>query len=298
MAAGADIRWGYCYNYWLTGALENVMNNTGICLVVMAVGVLALAGCSRESADWKSASAADTSEAYQQFLQQYPRSAESAQAQARIKQIADDHDWQAAAALDTRDAYEQFVAQHADSKWAQEARIRLENFAQSGVAHGSAAAASASAASAAASNAAANGAAAAAAGAPVVASAPAASASASAPVNPSPAAAATPASKPPSTAPSSSKVSAHAANVASTAKRGHFAQLGAFHTKQRAEAAWKKLAAKYPTELKALKPHVVAGNSKNGTVYKLRVSMESSSDARSLCATMKKHAQACMPVTA
>jgi hypothetical protein len=284
------------------------MNNTGICLALMAAGVLALAGCSRESADWKAASAADTTEAYQQFLQQYPKSAESAQAQARIKQIADDHDWQAAAAADTRDAYEQFVTQHADSKWAQEARIRIENFAQSGVAHGSTAAASAasaagaSAAGVAAGNAAANDAAAAAVpgqgSAPMVAGAPAAAAAA-APVSPSPGATGPlPATSP---AAPSSKMSAHAAKVASAATRatrGHFAQLGAFHSKERAEAAWKKLAARYPTELKSLKPHVVAGNSKHGAVYKLRVSVASSSDARNLCATMKKHAQACVPVTA
>jgi cell division septation protein DedD len=226
------------------------MNNTGIYLLVVAVGALALAGCSRESADWKSASAADTTEAYQQFLQQYPKSAESAQAQTRIKQIADDRDWQAAAAADTRDAYEQFVAQHADSKWAQEARIRIENFAQSGAAHGSTAAAAATSA-------------------------------------------ASVAAAPPATATGSSS-----AKVASSGKRGHFAQLGAFHSKERAEAAWKKLAAKYPTELKSLKPHVVAGTSKNGPVYKLRVGMASREDARSLCATLKKHAQACVPVTA
>jgi cell division septation protein DedD len=254
------------------------MNNTGIYLVVMAVGALALAGCSRESADWKSASAADTTEAYQQFLQQYPKSAESAQAQTRIKQIADDRDWQAAAAADTRDAYEQFVTQHADSKWAQEARIRIENFAQSGASHGSAAAAavaatSVAAASGPATSAAANGAPVAGTAAPAPTAAPAAAA-------PAP------------------KASGSSAKVASSGKRGHFAQLGAFHSKERAEAAWKKLAARYPTELKSLKPHVVAGTSKNGPVYKLRVGMASSSDARSLCVTLKKHAQACVPVTA
>jgi outer membrane murein-binding lipoprotein Lpp len=112
------------------------MRNTGICLMAIVLGTLALAGCSRESADWKSASAADTAEAYQQFLQQHPKSANAAQAQARIQQIADDRDWQAAAAADTRDAYQQFLAQHADSKWAQEARIRIENFAQAGASGG------------------------------------------------------------------------------------------------------------------------------------------------------------------
>ncbi|MGC2459599.1 MAG: hypothetical protein WA446_01275, partial [Steroidobacteraceae bacterium] len=102
--------------------------------MAIVLGTLALAGCNRERADWKSANAADTAEAYQQFLQQHPKSANAVQAQARLQQIAADRDWQAAAAADTRDAYEQFVAQHADSKWAQEARIRIENFAQSGAA--------------------------------------------------------------------------------------------------------------------------------------------------------------------
>ena len=108
------------------------MRNTGICLVAIILGTLGLAGCSHESSDWKSASAADTAEAYQQFLQQHPTSANATQAQTRIKQLAEDHDWQTAAAADSRDAYQQFIAQHADSKWAQEARIRIENFAQSG----------------------------------------------------------------------------------------------------------------------------------------------------------------------
>jgi cell division septation protein DedD len=99
---------------------------------ITLVLVLAVAGCSHEGADWKAASGADTSEAYQQFLQQHPNSANAAQARTRIQQLQEDRDWQAAGAADTRDAYEQFLAQHPDSKWAQEARIRIENFAQSG----------------------------------------------------------------------------------------------------------------------------------------------------------------------
>src|ERR1700684_810943 len=110
------------------------MRNTRICLAAIILGTLARAGGSRENADWKSATAADTTEAYQQFLQQHPKSANAAQAQTRIQQIAEDRDWQGAAAADTRDAYRQFIAAHADSKWAQEARIRIENFAQSGAA--------------------------------------------------------------------------------------------------------------------------------------------------------------------
>jgi hypothetical protein len=233
------------------------MRNTGICLMAIALGTLALAGCSHESADWKSASTADTAEAYQQFLQQHPKSANAAQAQARIQQIADDHDWQAAAAADTRDAYEQFLAQHADSKWAQEARIRIENFAQSGASGSKVASA--------------NGAA--------------------------PAGAATTASQAATAAPAAAGIKGASAEVASP-KHGHFVQLGAYHSKARAESEWKLLSAKYPSELKSLKPHYVAGKSKNGPVYKLRVSVPSATDATGLCARLKKHSQVCVPVTA
>jgi cell division septation protein DedD len=234
------------------------MRNTGICLVAIVLGTLALAGCSRESADWKSATAADTAEAYQQFLQQHPKSVNAAQAQARMQQIADDRDWQAAAAADTRDAYQQFIAQHPDSKWAQEARIRIENFAQSNPAGGKPASA-----------------------------APGPAASAAGP--PPTAQSVTP---PPMTAVGTS------APGASAAEHGHFVQLGAFHSKARAESEWKALSAKYPDELKSLKPHFVPGKSKSGPVYKLRVGVHSASDATGLCAKLKKHSQVCVPVTA
>jgi hypothetical protein len=103
----------------------------GLRAIILGLALCA-AGCSHEGADWKAASSADTSEAYQQFLQQHPNSANAVQARTRIQQLLEDRDWQAAGAADTRDAYEQFVASHPDSKWAQEARIRIENFAQSG----------------------------------------------------------------------------------------------------------------------------------------------------------------------
>jgi hypothetical protein len=105
----------------------------------MGVALIALAGCSRqEAADWKQATLADSSEAYQLFLQQHPHSAEASQAQARVTQLAEQRDWQVASAADTRDSYQLFLKQHPDSKWTQEARIRIENFAQAGVSGGAA----------------------------------------------------------------------------------------------------------------------------------------------------------------
>jgi len=219
------------------------MRNTGICLVAIVLGTLALAGCSHESADWKSATTADTAAAYQQFLQQHPKSAQAAQAQARLAQIADDRDWQAAAAADTRDAYGQYLAQHADGKWAQEARIRIENFAQAGASGGSTATVTAA--------------------------------------SPSPAPA-TIVARPRAPAAAASSNSASASEHGEHGEHGHFVQLGAFHSKARAESEWKKLSSRYPSELKSLKPHYVAGKSKSGPVYKLRVGMSSDSDARGL----------------
>jgi len=241
--------------------------------MAIVLGALALAGCSRESADWKSATAADTAEAYQQFLQQHPKSANVAQAQTRIAQIGDDRDWQAAAAADTRDAYGQYLAQHAEGKWAQEARIRIENFAQGGTSAG-------------------NPAAGANAGAAISASGPAAPAQ---PATSAPGSSTSPKSYL-APSPPSAHASAPGSSVASSGEHGHFVQLGAFHSRARAESEWKKISARYPSELKSLKPHYVAAKSKGGEVYKLRTRVSSLADARGLCAALKKHAQVCVPV--
>jgi cell division septation protein DedD len=231
-------------------------------LIATILGALLLSACSRESADWKSASTADTAEAYQQFLTQHPKAANAPAAQARLKALSEDHDWQVAAAADTRAAYEQFIAAHTDSKWAQEARIRIENFAQNGTSSTT--------------------------GSPE----PAATAS-TAPV---------PAKSAAAKSAAASKV-ASASAKSSTAKsgaaaHGNFVQLGAFSSKERAQSEWKTLAARFPTELKSLKPDYVQGTSKHGTVYRLRVPVSSVAAGKGLCGTLKKHSQLCVPVTA
>ena len=118
------------------------MTMTSIGTGAAVLSLMLLAGCSHESADWKSAATANTTEAYQHFLGQYPKSANAPQAHARILQLQQEHDWQVATAADSRAGYERFLSQHPDSPNAQEARIRLENFAQAGtpVAAGAAAA--------------------------------------------------------------------------------------------------------------------------------------------------------------
>ncbi len=250
------------------------MGIRGISCAAIAVGALALAGCSHESADWKSAAAANTTEAYRQFLQQHPNGADAPQARARIQQLEEDRDWQAAAAADTRDAYQQFVAQHPESKWSQEARIRIENFAQTGVTPGAAAAAASSAATAG------------------PAGANAAAAAAAAPRTPAKSAPGSTAAR------ASAAVRPPAGKQAAAAAPSNLVQLGAFRSRQRAQTEWRRLSARFPSEFKSLQPRYVPGTYRGQRVYRLQVAVSSAASARGLCATLKKHSLACVPVTA
>jgi len=123
------------------------MNLVRACVILMSGALLAAAsGCSHESRDWHSAQAANTTEAFEEFITQHPKSARAADAQARIAQLTEERDWQRASTTDTADAYRQFLAQHPQGKSAPEARIRMENFGLGGTAAPASGAASPSAA--------------------------------------------------------------------------------------------------------------------------------------------------------
>jgi hypothetical protein len=208
-------------------------------------------------------------------LQQYPHSREATEAQARVKQLTEERDWQNAVAVNTRDAYQQFTTQHPDSKYGQEAKIRLENFAQADL--GAAATANASV---------------------------------STPTGPSAASSPAPAAEASETAslPSSSVHKPKTAQLAATkrvsrvsdarsAAKSQWVQLGAFGSKSRAESHWRQLAARF-SALKTLHPRYVAVRSRQHHVYRLEVRVLSSAAASGLCATLKRHAQACLRVNA
>ena len=95
-------------------------------MLVVAPG--GLVACSREQQDWRSAEAADSVEAYSEFLKDHPDSELVRQARARLTQVSEDRAWTQAGTADTVDAYKQFLAQYPNGKWAQEAHIRVENF--------------------------------------------------------------------------------------------------------------------------------------------------------------------------
>lgn len=245
-------------------------------MLTSAIAALIVAGCSHEAADWKSATLANTSEAYQSFLQQYPHSREATEAQARVKQLTEERDWQNAVAANTRDAYQQFTTQHPDSKYGQEAKIRIENFAQADL--GAAATANAGVSTPPGPS-------------PSGASSPAPAAEASETASlPSPSV------HKPKTAQLAAKHVSRVSDARAVAK-SQWVQLGAFGSKSRAESHWRQLAARF-SALKALHPRYVAVRSRQHHVYRLEVRVSSSAAASGLCATLKRHAQACLRVNA
>jgi cell division protein FtsN len=283
--------------------------------VLPMVVILALAGCSRERIDWKSAEAADTQEGYNHFLQRHPDSALATQARTRIAQLAEDKDWQRASAADTADAYQQFLAQHASGKWAEEARIRIENFSldanpsPSQVLRADSAAAVSTPADGTAS-----------------VPRPVADAATSkvAPETPPPSSAAPPPPGPPSkpapVAQSSSRVPAASATpheesasrpkattttgpaskpVTTTSSESSTAfgiQLGAFSTQAKALSEWKRLQTNYDIELHGLFAHAVPVQVTSGTLFRLQAPVGDESRARSICASLTKHSQPCVVV--
>lgn len=242
-------------------------------VVLAAIACGLLAGCSREQQDWKSAQAADTVEAYGDFIAKHGDSDLAAQARARSAQLVEERDWQRISTADTLEGYQQFVAQHPNGKWTSEARIRIENFTLAGDAP--AAAPSDGAATPPGEDATA---AVSPDSPPGVRDAvqPGEQATAAKPVVPKPAS--KPASKP-------------------AAASGKFAvQLGAFSSEAKANESWQAARTKFPRELGALQSHVAKSKTSAGQLYRLQASVADEARARSLCATLKTRGQACVVV--
>jgi cell division septation protein DedD len=239
------------------------MRKSQIALIVLLTTVtFTIAGCSHVGEDWKAAQAADSTEAYQDFLRQHPDSEYGVAAQERVRQLAEDRDWQQAAKTDTLDAYQQFVAVHADGKWAQEARVRIENFQLNAGGQSAPSAPGADAVPAAA----------------IVATAQASK----------------PAAKP------ESKGATQNDSAANTGKSSgkHYVQLGAYRSKASAESAWQQVSGRFPTQLKSLHPHYATATGTSAkSLVRLQVPLPSSQRAHDLCAELKKQSQACITIS-
>src|SRR5260370_18561532 len=107
-------------------SMKIIMNKAviGLCFALL----LGVSGCSRQQSDWEKTRAANTTDAYEQFIRKYPNGEFTAQAQARVKELYEERDWQKARDIDTQEPYQEFLKQYPEGKWTEEARIRVENF--------------------------------------------------------------------------------------------------------------------------------------------------------------------------
>jgi cell division septation protein DedD len=243
---------------------------------LLAAG-LALAACSTEQQDWRSAEAADTTEAYGRFLEQHPDSELARQARARMEQLAEERDWQRTRSDGTLGAYREFLTHYPSGRYSQEARIRIESAALGSIPRIAPQTPESQAAPpsgvkllqlAAAGRA------------PPAESAPAPQPPPSAPLPES----AAPAPPPPPPAP------------ADPVAAGYAVQLGAFGTQASADREWQRLQTRFAGQLAGLTPRVVAADTSVGGVYRLQVAAAGERQARALCDSLKQQSQSCMPV--
>ena len=253
-----------------------------ITLVLCAMLLFGLSGCSRQQSDWQKTRETNTAESYEQFLKKYPSGEFTAQAQARVKELYEERDWQKARDADTPDAYQAFLKDHPEGKWTEEARIRVENFtlAQTpgpGAAPGSPDSGAAPAASAAA---------------PGSAKPASTKPGSTKPAGGAPGGTA-PAPKPAVTPP----VAAAPAPAPKASSGSYGVQLGAFKSgSAAADRRWARLQKQYPKLLAGLASNVVPKKTATGTLYRLQAVGVTERQARAICKTLKAKSQPCLIV--
>jgi cell division septation protein DedD len=249
-------------------------------IALIAVLATLAAGCSREQQDWRSAEAADTSEAYGRFVEQHPASELATQARARLAQLAEERDWTQAGILASADAYRAFLAQHPSGKWSEEARIRIEAFALGSaprlapptrVQPG---------------------------GAPQGPSGVRALqlATATAPPTVHEAAAVPKVAQLIRAEPAEPAPERDRSTAAGTRGNSYGVQLGAFGSEASADREWRRLQGRFGAQLGGLSPRIVAASDTSGQLYRLQAPAAGEAQARALCDSLRERSQPCVPV--
>ncbi len=257
-----------------------------------------LTACSREQQDWRAAEGADTSEAWERFIEQYPQSELGPQARARLAQLVEERDWQRADKAATIEAYRGFLVAHPEGRRAEEARIRIEAFSLGSAPRTAPQSPQEAASSTAATRVRAlhlatwdeQPAARQAESARAAQSAEAAGQS----DGPDVAAASEvttrlltaqpgePAQAPPQTP--------------EPTPGDYGVQLGAFGSQASADREWQRLQGRFGTELGGLSPRIVVASTGSGQLYRLQAPAAGEAQARAICDSLKEKAQACVPV--
>lgn len=95
-------------------------------MIAIGLPLLFVFGCATPESDWAHASAANTSKAYHQFINEHPQSPYASEAKDRLASIA----WNDAQAANTYLAYHTFLRQYPKSIHAPQARQKTESIAQ------------------------------------------------------------------------------------------------------------------------------------------------------------------------
>jgi cell division septation protein DedD len=233
----------------------------------LGVALLALAACSAEQQDWRSAEAAGTSEAYQRFLDQHPESELAVKARDQIKAFAEERDWTQVTRLGTPDAYRGFLAAHPGGRWAQEARIRIESFALGSIPR-------------------------------MQPQSPGETGSRPSGVNILRLASAAPSAAAAAAPPANAYPAAPAGGTTSAPSTGsrYAVQLGAFGTPASADREWQRLQSRFGSQLSGLSPQVVPAGTSSGQLYRLQAPAAGEAQARAICDSLKAQSQPCVPV--
>jgi hypothetical protein len=264
--------------------------------------------CSREQQDWRSAEGADTTEAWQRFLEHHPDSEFAGQARTRIVQLREQRDFQFADRAGTIDAYREFLAHHPSGKLAEHARIRIEAFSlgsaprispptpeEAAAFSGSGVRAFRLATAAMPAEIAGGGG----------TGTPAGPAEAIQPEVVPARGAAEGAEKPGAAGWAVPGEAAEAAPEAvvtpvsgnqTAADTRYGVQLGAFGSEASADREWRRLRGRFGTELGNLSPRIVVAETDSGQLYRLQAPAAGEAQARAICDSLKEQDQACVPV--
>ena len=236
--------------------------------VLLLLTALALGGCA-DRREWRNAQAADTIEAYEAYLAQRPQGDYVPPAERRLAELKEQRDWRIATERDTAEAYRAFIDAHPKGRWVSEARIRIQNFLLDPMPP------------------------------PVEDLRPpteadeaAAAAAAPVPAAPDPASAEDPLFDAPATV--APAAPAKPVEPAEPAPISHRIQLGAFTTREQAQAEWLQARAQH-RELQGLVPLLTPVTAASGApMWRLQAGVVSQSRAREICDTLQAARQPCV----
>lgn len=92
-------------------------------LVVMILTFIT--GCATMQSRWEVTKSADTIQAYEKFLRQYPKGDLADQARGRLNQLYEQRDWKDATQRNTAKSYEDFLHKHPNAELSKEDRRRI-----------------------------------------------------------------------------------------------------------------------------------------------------------------------------